>query len=174
MVRPRRKPAARPVAGHPRKGRLGRTARAMANPQTDAQRLSADIGTTIRSIRMMIDSDPSVLAGAEPQKSAACTPKPMLSQLWHAWGERMLARLKPAPVAPPVVVVEQPAPPPVNVPTPRDVADLVLGHPDLQVHLQTAVQQELNGALGMKFSANLRAVIRSQVAMAVEDQMADA
>lgn len=146
----------------------------MAVPQSDVQRLSADIGNTIKSIRHMMDNDPSVLTAVDPQVPVAFKPKPVLLQLWHAWGERMLARLKPAPVPAPVPNIDRTAPPPVVVPTSQDVADLVLTHPDLQTQLQAAVQQELNGALGAKFSANLRAVIRSQVAMAVQDQMADA
>ncbi|RJE81712.1 hypothetical protein [Paracoccus sp. JM45] len=169
MVRPRRKPAPLPVTGQSRKGRFGRTARAMAAPQSDAQRLSADIGKTIFSIRQMIDGDPSVLADPAPASPKA---EPVIVRLWHAWGDRMLARLQSPPVAAPQPVIVQPDP--LLVPTSKDVADMLLGHPDLHMHLQSAVQQELNGELGAKFSANLRAVIRSQIAMAVQDRMIDA
>jgi hypothetical protein len=147
----------------------------MAVPQSDAQRLSADIGSTIKSIRQMIDSDPSVLTSVDSPVPASAKSRPVLVELWRAWGDRMLARLQSAPVVviePPVM--QAPDPVPVIVPTSQDVADLVLNHPALQTQLQFAVQQELNGELEAKFSANLRAVIRSQVAMAVQDQMVDA
>jgi hypothetical protein len=125
----------------------------MAAPQSDARRLSAGIGKTIRQ---MVDSEPSVLADPVPAQPKA---RPVLMQIWQACGDRMLARLQTQPVATPQPVVEQQAPPAVHVPTSTALADLLLGHPDL--HLQTAVQQELNGELGAKFSANLRAVIQS-------------
>lgn len=205
MVRPRRKPAPLPAIRLSRKRRSERSARSIgANAaQSDAQRLSAEIGSTVRSIRRMIDADAPIIQqdaasfrtarfGDDPDidrrlegglalamdwQPAASPEKPrsVLGRIWQAWGDRMLARLQPPPQAEPTPApVIAPPPTPVPVPTSQEVAQIVLVHPDMHAQLKAVVQQELEGEMGAKFSANLRAVIRSQVAMAVQDQMIDA
>ena len=172
MARPRRKPAPVPALRLSRKRRSNRSTRAQITPPpTDATRLRAEIGSTVRSIRDMIDAGPStpIAPAAAPEVR-----RPVLTRLWHA--------LRPPVAAEPAIVVQaepviQPAPapePPVHAPPPsaQDVARMVMEHPDLQRELHAAVQQQLEGEMGQRFSANLRAVIRAQVAMAVEDQMA--
>lgn len=50
-------------------------------------------------------------------------------------------------------------------------ADLESTEQDLRAMLREMVQEELNGELGQRFSANLRAVIRREVAAALEAQL---
>ncbi|WP_111557813.1 hypothetical protein [Paracoccus sediminilitoris] len=175
MARPRRKPAPAPALRLSRKRRGNRFTRPqIAQVTSDALRLRADIGTTVRTIRTMIDADPTVLSIAEP---SVVPPRPTLFRIWQACCARILTRLEPpAPTVPEPVI--QPAPPveqpePAPIPTAQDIARIVMSHPDLRDQLHSAVHEKLEGEMGQKFSANLRAVIRAQVAMAVEDRLVD-
>lgn len=171
MVRPRRKPAPVPALRLSRKRRSNRSTRTQITPPpSDAMRLRAEIGSTVRSIREMIDAGPStpIAPAAAPEVR-----RPVLTRLWHALRPPVAAEpaivVQAEPVIQPATVPEPPHAPP---PSAQDVARMVMEHPDLQRELHAAVQQQLEGEMGQRFSANLRAVIRAQVAMAVEDQMA--
>ncbi|WP_378946173.1 hypothetical protein [Paracoccus sp. R86501] len=178
MARPRRKPAPVPALRLSRKRRSNRSTRAQITPPpSDAMRLRAEIGSTVRSIRDMIDADASVLLAPDVVVASKAPRRPMLIRIWQAFRTPVpvrpepMAAAQPDPVIDAVSVPQEPAPLPP--PSAEDVARIVMGHPDLQNQLHAAVQQQLEGEMGQKFSANLRAVIRAQVAMAVEDQMID-
>ncbi|WP_108503131.1 hypothetical protein [Paracoccus indicus] len=180
MARPRRKPAPVPALRLSRKRRSNRSSRAQITPPpTDAARLRAEIGTTVRSIREMIDADASVFSAADVP-AAVIAPQaprsPKLIRIWQAFRAPVQVQPQPIVAAQPDPMIDAAfalqEPVPLPPPTAQDVAQIVMEHPALQHHLHDAVQQQLEGEMGQRFSANLRAVIRAQVAMAVEDQMA--
>ena len=180
MARPRRKPTPVPALRLSRKRRGNRSTRVQITPPPlDATQLRAEIGSTVRSIREMIDADASVLS-APDVPAAVIAPRvprsPMLIRIWRAFRAPVQVQPQPIAVAQPDPVIDAAfalqEPVPLPPPTAEDVAQIVMEHPALQRHLHDAVQQQLEGEMGQRFSANLRAVIRAQVAMAVEDQMA--
>lgn len=142
--------------------------------------LRHEIGAQVRVIREMLDSgtlpapvvrpDPAPASPAEIDAEAPAAPaRPGLLRAWGGW---MAQRMRPPePPAPP-----PPAPPPAPIvlqlpaeaPQTAPVVLAVLEDPELDAQIRERVREELEGEMGERFTANLRQLVRREVALAEE------
>ncbi|MBU2958052.1 hypothetical protein Q4511_10540 [Paracoccus sp. 1_MG-2023] len=137
----------------------------------DAQAIRSQIGTTIRSIRDMLDS--GELPEPLPHEPLPHKPAPRMVRPGpiRAWRDRIAMRMRPPvqdvpePAAPPApIVIQMPA----EAPQVEPVVMAVLTDPALATQLTELVREELEGEMGQRFSANLRALVRREIAVAEE------
>lgn len=163
-----------------------------AVPLSEAARIRSEIGETVRSIRMMLDRGdlPEPLSPAFPTISDQ--PPNGVAGLWTGLRARfaagLLSPMRTAPIPEtrigeavsepssepaPGPVPEPPAAPiilqpPADSPDPAAVVVAVLQDPALAAQLRDQVRAELEGEMGQRFSANLRALVRREIALAEE------
>lgn len=129
-------------------------------------------------------TEPAVAPDPVPQPMAMRAPS-RLRRLFSAWGDWLMWRLMPpprpaaVPVAAPSVPVVAPVPAArADVPAPLALDQIVaqaisrvVGDGSLRDHLQEMIREELEGEMGARFSGNLRAVIRREIATGLDDRL---
>ncbi|WP_282602456.1 hypothetical protein [Paracoccus sp. PARArs4] len=142
---------------------------AAAVPGPDAGEIRCQIGDTVRSIRAMLDHGelPEPI-GPAPQPEPQPEPQVGLLRAWRDWlGQRMRPpvpqALPPAPQPAPIIVQLPPEAPELEPVVLAVLQDAALGE-----QLQELVREELEGEMGQRFSANLRALVKKEIALAEE------